>query len=107
MGSFLDKLTARMNRTQNGDDAVVGEPQPGKGNDTPRRAPAVSEKLKHAAARLLVPKPPPLRQDERWGPSIALHMLQEKSSLSDWVDHLKLTGHNDREARTRAHRSSG
>ena len=27
-------------------------------------------------------------------------MLQEKSSLSDWVDHLKLSGHNDREART-------
>jgi hypothetical protein len=100
MGSFLDKLTARMNGTQNGDDAVVGEPQPGKGNGTPERAPAVSEKLKHAAARLLVPGPPPLRQDERWGPSIALHMLQEKSSLSDWVDHLKLSGHNDREART-------
>ena len=100
MGSFLDKLTARMNGTQNGDDAAVGEPQLGKGNDTPERAPAVSEKLKHAAARLLVPGPPPLRQDERWGPSIALHMLQEKSSLSDWVDHLKLSGHNDREART-------
>ena len=77
MGSFLDKLTARMNGTQNGDDAVVGEPQLGKGNDTAQRAPAVSEKLQHAAARLLVPGPPPLRQDERWGPSIALHILQE------------------------------
>ena len=100
MGSFLDKITARMNGTQNGDEATGGEPQPGKGSGTPERAPAVSDKLKHAAARLLVPGPPPLRQDERWGPSIALHMLQEKSSLTDWVDHLKLTGHNDREART-------
>ena len=100
MGSFLDKITARMNGAQNGDDATGGDLQPGKVNGTPERAPAVSEKLKHAAARLLVPGPPPLRQDERWGPSIALHMLQEKSSLTDWVDHLKLTGHNDREART-------
>ena len=104
MGSFLDKITARMsgaqNESPNGEGAGVGEPQPGKGRDTPGRAPAVSETLKHAAARLLVPGPPPLRQDERWGPSIALHMLQEKSSLTDWVDHLKLTGHNDREART-------
>ena len=99
-GSFLDKFTGCMNGTQNGDEVGLGEPQPGKGNDTPGRAPAVSETLKHAAARLLVPGPPPLRQDERWGPSIALHMLQEKSSLTDWVDHLKLTGHNDREART-------
>ena len=104
MGSFLDKITARMRGAQNGsphgEGAGVGEAQPGKGRDTPGRAPAVSETLKHAAARLLVPGPPPLRQDERWGPSIALHMLQEKSSLTDWVDHLKLTGHNDREART-------
>ena len=84
MGSFLDKITARMsgaqNESPNGEGAGVGEPQPGKGNGTPERAPAVSEKLKHAAARLLVPGPPPLRQDEWWGPSIALHMLQEKSS---------------------------
>ena len=78
----------------------VGERQPGKGNDTPERVPAVSDKLKHAASRLLVPGPPPLRQDERWGPMIALHMLQEKSSITDWVDHQKLSGHNDREART-------
>ena len=78
----------------------MGERQSGKDTDTPERAPAVSDKLQHAAARLLVPGPPPLRQEERWGPMIALHILQEKSSITDWVDHQKLSGHNDREART-------
>ena len=112
LGSFLDKITARMNSQRNAfhqperlapiheEAAESGERQPGNGNDTPKRAPAVSDKLKHAAARLLVPGPPPLRQDERWGPMIALHILQEKSSITDWVDHQKLSGHNDREART-------
>ena len=31
---------------------------------------------------------------------IALHVLQEKSSITDWVDYQKLSDHNDREART-------
>ena len=72
----------------------------GKGNDTPERAPVVSDTLKHAAARLLVSGPPPLRTTERWGAGIALHILQEKSSITDWVDQQRLSGHNDREART-------
>ena len=100
MGSFLDQLTARMQGAPRTEAAGMGERQSGKDNDTPERAPVVSDKLQHAAARLLVPGPPPLRQDERWGPMIALHMLQEKSSITDWVDHQKLSGHNDREART-------
>ena len=37
---------------------------------------------------------------ERWGAGIALHILQEKSSITDWVDHQRLSSHNDREART-------
>ena len=100
MGSFLDQLTARMQGAPRTEAAATGERQSGKEVDTPERAPAVSETLKHAAARLLVLGPPPLRQDERWGAMIALHILQEKSSITDWVEHQKLTGHNDREART-------
>ena len=60
----------------------------------------MSPQIAHAAARLLTPGPPQLRNSERWGSSIALHILQEKSSLMDWVVQLNLTGHNNREART-------
>ena len=41
-----------------------------------------------------------MRQAERWGAMIAQHILQEKSSITDWVDRENLTGHNGREART-------
>ena len=95
MGSFLDQLTARMQGAPLTEAAGAAERQTGKENDTPERAPAVSDTLKHAAARLLVPGPPPLRQAERWGATIALHMLQEKPSFTDWVEHQKLSGaHN-------------
>ena len=43
-----------------------------------------------------------MRNPERWGTSIALHILQEKSSITDWVAALNLSGHNNREARTLA-----
>ena len=72
----------------------------GKGQTPLPRAPEVSPQIAHAAARLLTPGPPPLRNSERWGSSIALHILQEKSSITDWVDREALTGHNGREART-------
>ena len=62
--------------------------------------PATPPQLTHAASRLLNPGPPPLRNPERWGASIALHILQEKSSITDWVAQLNMTGHNNREART-------
>ena len=101
MGTFLDQAVARMN-------GAPLEPIPeegpakgsGKGQTPLPRAPEVSPQIAHAAARLLTPGPPPLRNSERWGSSIALHILQEKSSVMDWVVQLNLTGHNNREART-------
>ena len=53
MGSFLDKITARMsgaqNESPNGEGAGVGEPQPGKGRDTPGRAPASKNRINGSA----------------------------------------------------------
>ena len=110
-GSFLDQLVAKMNGTPSG--TPNGNPLPTIPEETPAfesgngqgprpRAPQVSPQLTHAAARLLNPGPPPLRNPERWGTSIALHILQEKSSITDWVAALNLSGHNNREARTLA-----
>ena len=110
-GSFLDQLVAKMNGTPNG--TPNGNPlptipeetpafEPGNGRGPGPRAPQVSPQLTHAAARLLNPGPPPLRNPERWGTNIALHILQEKSSITDWVAALNLSGHNNREARTLA-----
>ena len=101
MGTFLDQAVARMNGAPL---EAIPEEGPAKGSgkgQTPLpRAPEVSPQIAHAAARLLTPGPPPLRNSERWGSSIALHILQEKSSVMDWVVQLNLTGHNNREART-------
>ena len=106
-GSFLDQLVAKMNSTPNGNPLpTIPEETPafesGNGQGPRPRAPQVSPQLTHAAARLLNPGPPPLRNPERWGTSIALHILQEKSSITDWVAALNLSGHNNREARTLA-----
>ena len=69
-GSFLDQLVAKMNGTPSG--TPNGNPLPTIPEETPAfesgngqgprpRAPQVSPKLAHAAARLLNPGPPPLR----------------------------------------------
>ena len=102
-GSFLDKLAARLDGSSQETQVPDAEKPPtgsGKGQGLPQRAPEVSSLLQHAAARLMNPGPPPLRQAERWGAMIAQHILQEKSSITDWVDRENLTGHNGREART-------
>ena len=95
-GSFLDKLAARLDGTSQETQVPDAEKPPtgsGKGQGLPQRAPEVSSLLQHAAARLMNPGPPPLRQAERWGAMIAQHILQEKSSITDWVDRENLTGH--------------
>ena len=100
-GSFLVKLAARLSSQET--QVPEAEKPPtgsGKGQGLPQRAPEVSSLLQHAAARLMNPGPPPLRQAERWGAMIAQHILQEKSSITDWVDRENPTGHNGREART-------
>jgi len=104
-GSFQNQLVAKMNGTPNGNPLpTIPEETPafesGNGRGPRPRAPQVSPQLTHAAARLLNPGPPPLQNPERWGTSIALHILQEKSSITDWFAALNLSGYNNREART-------
>ena len=99
--SMTDQLVAKMNGTPLPTEEPETTPQQsGKGGAPLQRAPEVPPQLAHAAARLLNPGPPPLRNPERWGASIALHILQEKSSITDWFAALNLSGYNNREART-------
>ena len=66
-----------------------------------KRVPSVPAALQRAAMRLANPGPPDLRV-ERLGDQLALHLLQEKWTFSDWVDGQGLHGAQLREARTHA-----
>ena len=82
-GSFQNQLVAKMNGTPNGNPLpTIPEETPafesGNGQGPRPRAPQVSPQLTHAAARLLNPGPPPLRNPERWGTSPASRCTSSK-----------------------------
>ena len=80
--------------------APTGSRQSGIGEASPvPTAGPVPPSLQHAAERILVPGPPPLRV-ERNGAELAEHLLKEGWTFSHWVEAQKLSGHSDREART-------
>jgi hypothetical protein len=78
-----------------------GQPS-GNGSGGPaQRAAAVPPPLAHAAQRLMNPGPPDLRVQSSNG-ELALHMLQEKWSLTEWAEAQGLSGAALREAKTHA-----
>ena len=65
------------------------------------RAAAVPPPLVRACRRLMDPGPPDLRVERQAG-ALALHMLKEKWTFTDWIETQGLTGQQLREGRTHA-----
>ena len=98
--SLVKLLMSRADGSAEPEEPAAAKSGNGKGDPALRTA-AVSPTLMRAASRLVSPGPPDLRVESSNG-ELALHMLQEKWSFTDWAEAQGLSGAALREAKTHA-----